>query len=398
MFCARINKMGLAMCMAAVALAWVGAAPPAEDKDPSAVSRERGKELRTMASVLTEVLSREDLDAGWAGLSTGVPSPFEQQRIKSEYIPTVGAIFTIPVGFPLVDHAKKAPEKAKGKESEEKKDVDLWIKHWEGRPESAAAPGAPGASTASPASQAYTYTIVRNVTTVGPGEQIAFDKEKVAKLRRALIDTLARYGSRMAHVAEMERVLLIVESPADTSELLSTGPFTYSVGAVGPGGSGFGRVFGPEDPKSLDLMSPDGTAVEYSTRSSTSLSPESAAAAGDSELPAQQPQEAGEKARQTGQKAREAGEKARQAGEKARQAGEKAVQAAEKAGRNVVERNVVSRSAPDNVRSGFLSRTTAMAWPGGDNMDRYLIAVNKSDLKDKAKFEDLDKTVNEKWY
>jgi hypothetical protein len=398
MFCARINKMGLAMCMAAVALVWAGAAPPAEDKDPSAVSRERGKELRTMASVLTEVLSREDLDAGWAGLSSGVPSPFEQQRIKSEYIPTVGAIFTIPVGFPLVDHAKKAPEKAKGKESEEKKDVDLWIKHWEGRPESAAAPGAPGASTASPASQAYTYTIVRNVTTVGPGEQIAFDKEKVAKLRRALIDTLARYGSRMAHVAEMERVLLIVESPADTSELLSTGPFTYSVGAVGPGGSGFGRVFGPEDPKSLDLMSPDGTAVEYSTGLSTSLSPESAAAAGDSELPAQQPQEAGEKARQTGQKAREAGEKARQAGEKARQAGEKAVQAAEKADRNVVERNVVSRSAPDNVRSGFLSRTTAMAWPGGDNMDRYLIAVNKSDLKDKAKFEDLDKTVNEKWY
>jgi hypothetical protein len=31
-------------------------------------------------------------------------------------------------------------------------------------------------------------------------------------------------------------------------------------------------------------------------------------------------------------------------------------------------------------------------------MDRYLIAVNKSDLKDKAKFEDLDKTVSEKWY
>jgi hypothetical protein len=362
-----------------------------------------------MASVLMEVLSREDLDVGWAGLSTGVPSPFEQQRIKSEYIPTVGAIFTIPVGFPLVDHAKKAPEKAKGKESEEKKDVDLWTKHWEGRPESAAAFGDPSASTASPASQAYTYTIVRNVTTVGPGEQIAFDKEKVAKLRRALIDTLARYGSRMAHVAEMERVLLIVESPADTSELLSTGPFTYSVGAVGPGGSGFG---GPEDPKSLDLMGPDGTAVEYSTGLSTSLSPESVPAAGDSEPGVQKAQEAGEKAqqagekaRQTGQKAREAGQKAREAGEKAdkagekaREAGEKAWGAADKGSTNVVERNVVSRSARDGVRTGLIARSSAMAWPGGENMDRYLIAVNKSDLKDKAKFEDLDKTVSEKWY
>jgi len=391
MFCARINKMGLAVCLAAAALVWAGAAPPAEEKDPSAVSRERGKELRTMASVLSEVLSREDLDVGWPGLSSGVPSPFEQQRIKSEYIPTVGAIFTIPVGFPLVDHAKKAPEKAKGKESEEKKDVDLWTKHWEGRPESAAAPGAPGASTVSPASQAYTYTIVRNVTTVGPGEQIAFDKEKVAKLRRALIDTLARYGSRMAHVSETERVLLVVESPADMSELLSTGPFAYSVGAVGPGGSGFGRVLGPEDLKSLDLMSPEGTAVEYSTGLSTSLSPESVPAAGDSEAAVQKAQEAGEKARQAGQKARKAGEKADNAGEKARGA-------AEKASRNVVERNVVSRSARDGVRSGFLSRSTAMAWPGGENMDRYLIAVNKSDLKDKAKFEDLDKTVHEKWY
>jgi hypothetical protein len=398
MFCARINKMGLAVCMAAVALAWVGAAPPAEEKDPSAVSRERGKELRTMASVLTEVLSREELDVGWAGLSTGVPSPFEQQRIKSEYIPTVGAIFTIPVGFPLVDHAKKAPEKAKGKESEEKKDVDLWAKHWEGRPESAATLGGPGAGTVSPASQAYTYTIVRQVTTAAASEQLAFDKEKVAKLRRALIDTLARYGSHLAHVAETERVLLVVESPASVSELLSMDPFAYSVGAVSAGGSGFGRARSPEDLKYLDLMSPEGTAVEYSTGLSTSLSPEAAAASSDSEPAVQKPQEAAEKARQAGEKARQAGEKAREAGEKARGAAEKAQQAAEKASRNVVERHVVSRSAPVSARYGLLTRSSAMAWPGGENTDRYLIAVNKSDLKDKAKFEDLDKTVNEKWY
>jgi hypothetical protein len=398
MFCARINKMGLAVCMAAFAFMWAGAAPPAEDKDPSAVSRERGKELRTMASVLTEVLSREELDVGWAGLSTGVPSPFEQQHIKSQYIPTVGAIFTIPVGFPLVDHAKKAPEEAKGKESEEKKDVDLWTKHWEGRPESAGALGAPSANTVSPASQAYSYTIVRQVTTAAASEQIAFDKEKVAKLRRALIDTLARYGSHLVHVAETERVLLVIESPAGMSELLSTGPFTYSVGAVGPGGSGIGRARSPEDLKYLDLMSPEGTAVEYSTGLSTSLSPEAAAAGGDSEPAVQKAEEAAEKAREAGEKARQAGEKADKAGEKAREAGEKARGAAEKASRNVVEKRVVSRSARDGVRTGFLARSTAMAWPGGDNMDRYLIAVNKSDLKDKAKFEDLDKTVNEKWY
>ena len=48
----------------------------------------------------------------------------------------------------------------------------------------------------------------------------AYDAEKVERLRRALVESIARYGYRLEHLADSERILLIVEAPGD---------FTFSV-------------------------------------------------------------------------------------------------------------------------------------------------------------------------
>ena len=81
------------------------------------------RELATMSKVLVESINRSSLE-DWHRV-TGGASPFNS-KISTMYLPGVGALFTIPVNFPLIDHQKV---EATAPESEE----DLWSKHSETR-------------------------------------------------------------------------------------------------------------------------------------------------------------------------------------------------------------------------------------------------------------------------
>lgn len=90
----------LAGCTALVAVAQDEGAPRAENAGVE-------KEVATMARVIEDRLDSADLSAG---------------PVRGEYIPTVGAIFTVRVPFPLVDR----PVEEIGEEEAGAEEGDLW--------------------------------------------------------------------------------------------------------------------------------------------------------------------------------------------------------------------------------------------------------------------------------
>jgi hypothetical protein len=93
--------VGLALCAASA------------EKDAAALTSDvraaRDKELQTMSKVLEESLDRSGLGDWYSAPGVFTPSPFEG-KIRFDYIPTVGAIFRIPVNFPVMERMEVKKE------------------------------------------------------------------------------------------------------------------------------------------------------------------------------------------------------------------------------------------------------------------------------------------------
>ena len=163
-----------------------------------------------MSRVIEKMLDRSGLE-DWREIPAGFSS--FNPVIGAQYIPTVGAIFTVPVNFFIVQPSEAGDEEEPAAEAED----DLWAEAMnEGRGgrvstsrtfESSAERqrlGLPG-----PAMPAQPLRL-REVSVVVDSE---YDESKVSKLRETLESALREYGRRLGYVAETERVLIIVEAP-----------------------------------------------------------------------------------------------------------------------------------------------------------------------------------------
>ena len=226
-----------------------------EEPDIAAIE----EEMQIMAKVIEESID----DAGiedWKPISVAPFATFEgivgqQGHVHTRYIPTVGAIFTIPVGFPLRSTAKHTETDGTKPDS-----GDLWEKH---RRSSAKyqvrfdnirsttdddgnvriissgpvvlqdvedskkdKPSKPESSeqSAGISASALAFGGVQPGGGGGGGSRgiggswvnivlREYDAEKVAAFRERLIATIAAYGHRLEHLPPEERVLIIVESP-----------------------------------------------------------------------------------------------------------------------------------------------------------------------------------------
>ncbi|MBN2307809.1 MAG: hypothetical protein JXR94_02490 [Candidatus Hydrogenedentes bacterium] len=182
---------GAALGMGLSAFAQAGAAGAA------GATAKVGEELCTMAMVLEDSVDLAGLEH-WRGVEHEMSSP---SFISARYVPTVGAILTIPVGFYLTEQETPHREAASGTAE------DLWEKN------RAVASGPPP-----PPGSAWVESI--ELLMDGEGwpfsgeESIPYDAEMVAEFREAVVGALAQYGHRMTHVADSERILVIVEAPS----------------------------------------------------------------------------------------------------------------------------------------------------------------------------------------
>ncbi len=148
-------------------------------------------------------------------------SPFDW-RIHSQYVPTVGVIYMIPVSFPLVNPEEKAekPETTGTPEQPQ----DLWEKHEKEAEEPPKPGGMPHAISSGemglsgPEVAALDEELAQlnmygaqAALPAGPAGP-AYDPEKVKSLRSALLDVLAQYGYRLKDLPEDEQILFVVTS------------------------------------------------------------------------------------------------------------------------------------------------------------------------------------------
>jgi len=209
-------------------------------------------EGRIMARVLQDALSQADLGK-WTTSPTPVLSPFNE-TVSSEYVPTVGVIIKLHVGFPL----SKPVEEAAGATptSPAPPITDLWEKH-EGRnvvkpmfiekgitprdgspvegdinveirnfgggegtgPGEASAAGPVFGTVAGPIALGDGAQPV-NFMLTSPFEPPTYDAERVEKLRSSIISTIAKYGHRLSSLPNEERILVIVSGPVGRLDLL----------------------------------------------------------------------------------------------------------------------------------------------------------------------------------
>lgn len=194
------------------------------------------KEVRIMAKVLEESLDRGGVGP-WHTIGAG--ASFFEPRVRAQYIPTVGAIFTVPVGFPIVA-PEPAPDASDSRDSEDAQDL------WKRFENTAAEPGQPLAAIEAAGPDGDQRVVVRrggDGGVIGAAGEIrqkladevekeinvvvademrlaglygvtrAYDEERVANLRRAVIETVAQYAWRMENVPSSERVLVVIEAP-----------------------------------------------------------------------------------------------------------------------------------------------------------------------------------------
>lgn len=105
---------GLFLIAGALRAVWAGLPEPSPQP-------ELQKEIGIMARVIEESLDAADWGKGGGWRSRGLPGGPE--GVRGEYIPTVGAIFTVRIGFPL--SPPKADEKLPSADDKAKSD-DLW--------------------------------------------------------------------------------------------------------------------------------------------------------------------------------------------------------------------------------------------------------------------------------
>ncbi len=210
--------VGLALCAAS---AEKDAAAPASD-----VRAARDKELQTMSKVLEESLDRSGLGDWYSAPGVFTPSPFEG-KIRFDYIPTVGAIFRIPVNFPVMERMEvKKEDTPKEADSGE---PDLWEKNANPQasndpiPHNAIAGGAVGMGAGR-----YGTSLMgggkygASSLAFASEDQPRYDARKVETLRKTLIEAIGRYGHRLTSVAPTERILLVVEAPSGAASAWHT--------------------------------------------------------------------------------------------------------------------------------------------------------------------------------
>jgi len=252
----RFSKLALALwiCVLGIAVPVLADNEPAptEESDPE-------REVLIMSRVLEESLNRSALAKDWQGIPIGT-SVFEPV-IKAQYIPTVGAIFSFSVSFPLKEPPPVPPapeEKSKDREQ----DKDLWEKFTK----------EPEISLDSDAlkkeiENKVTHDLQKNMTQLKvdvhklqemtplpPGQSnpelmflgepmpgfegnvpdimartTAYDKEKVDVLRKTILSALAQYGHRLKSLKDSERVLVVIESPKFSQASVSQDPGSKAV-------------------------------------------------------------------------------------------------------------------------------------------------------------------------
>ncbi|MCH8332356.1 hypothetical protein IIC65_00330 [Candidatus Sumerlaeota bacterium] len=241
-----VVQAALLLCLSCTAFAQL--------PEPNAVP-EIERELSIMSKVLEDELDRKGIE-DWHRVTRGA-SPFEP-KIKVSYVPTVGAIFNIAINFPVIDHAEE-PEDEEIDEKEPEED-DLWERHSGGAEnlpgdiasqinvrvaEAMREAGEAVRESRSAVKEAGAYLITagglanRSYNGSSPfyagvrqRTAEAYDAEKVERLRRALVESIASYGYRLEHLADSERILLIVEAPGDSTFSLA-GTLTIRGGRPG---------------------------------------------------------------------------------------------------------------------------------------------------------------------
>jgi len=169
-------------------------------------------EVRTMAKVIEDSIDQSGLK-DWQG-STHDNLLFGP-TIRSQYVPTVGAIFTVPVNFRISE-----PEPVEAETPQRDDDAeDLWAKHAEG----GETPLSRLFSVEQEAENQTARVLLRGkrVTFSLPESEPEYDPAKLDAMRRAIIQALAQYGHHLKRVAEEERILVILEAQ---SPLRAPGP------------------------------------------------------------------------------------------------------------------------------------------------------------------------------
>ncbi len=203
-------------------------------------------QLRTMSQILESTLN-DAINPSNFHLLRDIPflGSVTGSKIRAEYIPTVGAIFTIPIRFPL--HASGDKQLDAGEAAEEQ---DLWEHFSSTSPDASAGPvrdmipvdplkmrlyiektrldegkGPLRESTRRLLSrEKSTFTdpdskmIVSRLETsfpayfmLGGGEP--YDPVKINALTHTIIETIARYGHRLESIPDSEHILVVVEAP-----------------------------------------------------------------------------------------------------------------------------------------------------------------------------------------
>lgn len=211
-----MRKIALIVSGAMVLMA--GGFAPAQLPPPQDAA-ELDRELGIMAKVIEDSLDRSGLE-GWHWVRGSV-SAFEP-RVKYEYYPSIGAVFTIPVSFPVIDHSADAePENA----PEPPKEPDLWERHSRAEPETIETapleiPDSLPGIIAESITQAVTTATEFAVDPWGTkyhryevhGSQ-NYDESKLNQLRLVLLEAVAKYGYRIEHLPADEKIVLAVEAP-----------------------------------------------------------------------------------------------------------------------------------------------------------------------------------------
>lgn len=198
------------------------------------------KELDTMTKVLEDSINQEGLQ-DWQDVSFDTRL-FGSSSSKAQYIPTVGAVFTIPVRFCITE--PDIPEEQEKPADPEDPD-DLWEKHTLG---SASHSLFSNEQTTIRLGQTAPRDAARLLLLSGQiGDRLEYDADQVESLRKAILGALARYGHRIEHVQPDERILVIIEAPKPitVTQMRGTngnrGGGGYGGGGrAGGGGGGYG--------------------------------------------------------------------------------------------------------------------------------------------------------------
>ena len=255
----RFSNLALALWICVLGIAVPG---PAVDEPATTEEPDPAREVSIMSRVLEESLNRSALAKDWQGIPIGT-SVFEPV-IKAQYIPTVGAIFSFSVNFPL-KKPPAIPQVPEEKSKDREEDKDLWEKFTK-EPETPL----DGEALKKEIENRITHTLDKNMTQLKvdvhklqemtplpPGQSApdpsmpmggpmpgfegnvldimarttAYDKEKVDVLRKTILNTLAQYGHRLKSLKDSERVLVVIECPKPTSASASQDPTSRAVNA-----------------------------------------------------------------------------------------------------------------------------------------------------------------------